>query len=132
MIIEFFAPLTSNPENTSQVQMTRKSVGVFGSILGISISAVLSGVIGFGEELIFRGIFLHYFQKKTHFAVALTSSAFLFAYSHMIETGFAFGFFVYAFLNGLIFGLMWKKYGLLGSGVVHGLLNVFGTLIILF
>lgn len=93
---------------------------------GIAIALTIYGIIGapINEELVFRGVTLHYAQKAMPFWLANIFQAALFGLLHMnwIQG-------IYAGIAGLFLGYIYHKTGSIKSAIIfHIFFNIMGSL----
>jgi membrane protease YdiL (CAAX protease family) len=77
------------------------------------------------EELIFRGYILNKFiDSKRELIVGIIFSSILFASIHINPLEFNYRSIIYTFILGLVFGLIYIKFGIIVSIVSHAFINV--------
>lgn len=108
-----------NPEATSQVTVTQGLSQTLGVNIGYLLSGAFMAFIAALEEIIWRGVVLHFFKEKSNWVLALLISSVLFAISHLSESGFALPFVLYVTIVGAILGAVYLKTGILGSVIIH-------------
>lgn len=118
MLVQMFTPELM--ENHRQVM---ESLGMFSpSFLSVLYTAVLAPVT---EELLFRGLTMKILSREFPFWMANMIQAFYFGLVHgNVVQG------IYAFLIGLLLGLLLKKYGRLRACIAcHAVVNTFGIIV---
>lgn len=118
-LAENLGSLVTSPEQTSQSVVTEHAAQIMGVRWGLLLSGAFFAVIACFEEVIWRGVILHYFQKRWNQTFALAISSLLFGISHLSEVGFGFPFMIYVTIVGVIFGTVYLKTGLLGAVITH-------------
>lgn len=90
---------------------------------------VLVGIfftIGLVEELVFRQVALVFFEQHWNIPVAVVVSSVLFGLSHIVRGDFPNWFYVFlATLAGLIYGIVFCRYGLSYAIILHSVVDVF-------
>ncbi len=91
-------------------------------------------ILAFGEEIAWRGFFLHRAAQKVPFALAAVVSSLLFAMGHISDAGVGLLLYdlLFVFIDSMIFSIIFKKSGnCLVSTVSHIIGNAAGILVCL-
>jgi len=118
MALNFILPLF--PEMLKSYESLLDSMAIGEGVWPLVISGLLAPV---GEELIFRGVTLAMLDDSLSFAWMNLMQAILFGIYHMNPVQFC-----YAFLMGLVLGLVYKKYHDLRACIVlHASINIWAN-----
>lgn len=82
--------------------------------------------VGLVEELVFRQVVLVFFEQRWGISVAVVASSLLFGLSHIVRGPFPNWSYVWlAILAGLIYGIVFYRYGLFYAIILHSIVDVF-------
>jgi len=100
-------------------------------MIGISplLFLVVASLLPIIEEWIFRELIFSELRNKWGNIVGLLGSTFLFGFIHLTNQGAQLHAIFVPLFSGLIFGIMYLKFGLLGAYLVHGGNNFAHTVI---
>lgn len=90
---------------------------------------VLIGIFfttGLVEELVFRQVVLVFFEQKWNIPTGVIISSILFGFSHIVRDSFPnWSYVLLATLAGLIYGVVFVRYGLAYAIVIHSVVDIF-------
>ncbi len=82
--------------------------------------------IGAVEELVFRQVLLVFVEQRFNIPVGIAISSILFGFSHIVRGSFPnWPYILVASLAGLIYGVVFWRYGLSYAIILHSLVDVF-------
>lgn len=91
------------------------------------IPAVFIGIlltVGLVEELVFRQVVLVFMEQRWGISIAIVGSSMLFGFSHIVRGSFPNWSYVFlATMAGLLYGYVFKKYGLTYVIFLHSLVD---------